>query len=58
MDQLLGVMRDTILAEDTTAKTRCLLVELLELRLHNYTLGSDVERYYCDKLADIMAQEI
>ena len=58
MDQLVGVIRDTILAEDTTAKTRCLLVELLELRLRHWTLSSDVESYYCDKLADIMAQGI
>lgn len=58
MDQLFGVIRDTILADDTTAKTRCLLVELLELRLHKYDLGSDVQSYYCDKLTDIMAQEI
>lgn len=58
MDDLVGKIRDTILAVGTSAKTRCLLVELLELRAHDWTLSSAVEIYYCDTLADIMAQGV
>ena len=50
-------IRDTILADNTTAKTRCLLMELLELRTGQWKISSGVERYYCDMLADIMANQ-
>lgn len=56
-DDLVGKMRDTILADNTTAKTRCLLMELLELRACQWKINPDVERYYSDMLADIMAKE-
>ena len=58
MDELVGKIRDTILAVGATAKTRCLLLELLELRTCQWSLNSDVERFYSDTLADIMAKEI
>ncbi|KAL9985210.1 hypothetical protein ACROYT_G007584 [Oculina patagonica] len=56
-DELVGKMRDTILADNTTAKTRCLLMELLELRACQWNMNPDVERSYSDMLADIMARE-
>ena len=57
MDDLVGKIRDAILADSTTAKTRCLLLELLELRACQWNINSDVERYYSDILADIMAKD-
>ena len=58
MDELVGKVRDTILGIGATAKTRCLLLELVELRTSQWNLNRDVERYYSDTLADIMAKEI
>jgi len=57
VDDLVGQMRDTILAGKTTAKTRCLLLELLELRACQWKISSDLERYYSDMLADILAKD-
>lgn len=57
MDELVGKIRDTILADAMTAKTRCLLLELLELRTSQWNISRDLERYYSDMLADIMAKE-
>ena len=57
VDDLMGKIRDTILADNTTAKTRCLLLELLELRASRWEINSDVVRFYSDTLADIMAKE-
>lgn len=56
-DELVRKIRDTILANNTTAKARCLLMELLELRAGQWEISEDVENYYCDMLADIMANE-
>lgn len=50
-------IRETILADNTTAKTRCLLLELLELRARAWEINSDVVAFYSDTLADIMAKE-
>lgn len=57
VEELLGRMRDTILADDSSAKTRCLLLELLELHAGHWAIPSKVEDYFSDKLADIMASE-
>lgn len=56
-EELVTKIRDTILADNTTAKTRCLLMELLELRTGQWKISPDVEKYYCDMLADIMANQ-
>ncbi|KAM7449718.1 hypothetical protein ABFA07_002387 [Porites harrisoni] len=56
-DDLVGGIRDTILADNTTGKTRCLLLELLELYARDWNISTDLERYYCDMLADIMAKD-
>lgn len=56
-DELVAKIRDTILADNTTAKTRCLLMELLELQAGRWKISPEVEGYYCDMLADIMAKE-
>lgn len=50
-------MRDTILADNTTGKTRCLLLELLELYARDWNISTDLKRYYCDMLTDIMAKD-
>lgn len=50
-------IRDTILADSATPKTRCLLLELLELRACQWKINSDVVCFYSDTLADIMANE-
>jgi len=56
-EELVTKIRDTILADNATAKTRCLLMELLELRAGQWKISSVVEDYYCDMLTDIMANQ-
>ena len=51
------MIRDAILADNTSAKTRCLLLELLEVHAGHWEITPKVERYYSDKLAEIMANE-
>ena len=55
-EELVTKIRDTILADNTSAKTRCLLMELLELRAGQWKISSVAEDYYCDMLTDILAK--
>ena len=58
MDELVGKIRDTILAAGTTAKTRCLLLELLELQARHWKISKELECYYCDMLTEILNQQV
>lgn len=57
-EELLGMMRDTILSDNSSAKTRCLLLEMLEFHARQGKISSKVEDYFSDKLAEIMANEL
>lgn len=52
------MMRDTILSDNSSAKTRCLLLEMLEFHARQGKISSKVEGYFSDKLAEIMANEL
>ena len=57
MAELLRDLRDTIVKHKTSARSRCLLLEMMELKSLNWAMSKDVEQYYADTLADLMAQE-
>ena len=58
MDDLIKTVRDTIIMdENSSPRTRCLLLEVLELYWNSWNLERDIEQYYSDTLADIMAAQ-
>ncbi|KAK3728634.1 hypothetical protein QZH41_011715 [Actinostola sp. cb2023] len=57
MEELACKIRDSILSEKSNAETRCLLTELLELQASSWSLNPEVERFYSDAMADILASQ-
>ncbi|XP_031573026.1 CBP80/20-dependent translation initiation factor-like [Actinia tenebrosa] len=55
MEFLMCKIRDSIISEQSNPETRCMLIELLELHASNWILNQDVQRFYCDAMADILA---
>ena len=58
MDNLLRLIRDTIVKPKTSARTRCLLLEMMELKSLNWVMSKEIQEYYAEALADLMEQEL
>ena len=56
MDKLLREIRDKIVKPQTSARTRCMLLEMMELKSSNWVMSDEVEQYYADAMLD-MTQE-
>jgi hypothetical protein len=57
MEVLMCKIRDSIVSEKSTSETRCLLIEVLELQAADWNMNEDIQRFYCDAMADILATQ-